>query len=61
MYKLVYNDQLYDSREEAAAARTATGRPELFDITEYTIDELEKVYMSEIYIHKNLKVQCVQW
>lgn len=42
--ELVYNDQLYASWDEAAAARDATGRPDLFDITEYRYIDLLDVY-----------------
>lgn len=42
--ELVYDDQLYASPEEASAARAATGRPDLFEITPYRYVDLLEVY-----------------
>lgn len=42
--ELVYEDKLYWSWDEANAARLATGRPELFDITKYRYIDLLDVY-----------------
>ena len=42
--EVVYNDQVYKSEEEAAAARIATGRPDLFDVSWYTMPDLEEIY-----------------
>ena len=54
--ELVYNDQLYATEEEAEAAREATGRPDLFDITWYTLADLEDVYANAVTILDNLVV-----
>ena len=54
--ELVYNDQLYLTEEAADAAREATGRPELFDITWYSRMDLEETYNTEISIDEHLKV-----
>lgn len=56
--ELVYNDQLYATEEEAATAREATGRPDLFDITWYSKLDLEEVYNMLVIIDKHLKVHC---
>ena len=58
--ELVYNDQLYNSWEEANAARLLIGRPELFDITKYGELDLEKeVYNHPIIISNDLKVHMI--
>ena len=54
--ELVYNDQLYATEEEAEAAREATGRPDLFDITWYTPLDLDEVYGRTVTILDNLIV-----
>ena len=54
--ELVYNDQLYSSEEEAAAAREATGRPDLFDITWYSSLDLDEVYGATVNISDDLLV-----
>jgi len=54
--ELVYNDQLYASEEEAAAAREQTGREDLFDINWYGIKDLEEIYNGEVTITPELKV-----
>lgn len=57
--ELVYNDQLYKSWDEANTARVETGRPELFDITEYRLVDLEDVYDSKVQITNDLHVLMV--
>ena len=54
--ELVYNDQLYATEKEAEAAREATGRPDLFDITWYTPLDLDEVYGRTVTILDNLIV-----
>lgn len=54
--ELVYNDQLYSTEEEAAAAREKTGNPILFDVTWYTILDLEDIYHKDITISDELVV-----
>ena len=54
--ELVYNDQLYATEEDAYAAREATGRPELFDITWYTPMDLDEIYSHPVTILDNLIV-----
>lgn len=54
--ELVYNDQLYMTEEEAEAAREATGRPDLFDITWYGMKDLEEIYSANIHISQNLAI-----
>ena len=54
--ELVYNDQLYLTEEAAVAAREATGRPDLFDITWYTPLDLDEVYSRHVTILDNLMV-----
>ena len=54
--ELVYNDQLYATEEEAYAAREATGRPDLFDVTWYTQLDLDDVYSHHVTILDNLIV-----
>ncbi len=56
--ELVYNDQLYASWEEALDARKATGRPDLFDVTEYRYIDLLEVYgVSQLEIDDKLRVR----
>lgn len=55
--ELVYNDQLYMTKEEAEAAREATGRPDLFDVTWYGEKDLEDVYMTKVKIDEDLIVR----
>lgn len=55
-YELVYNDQLYATEEEAYAAREATGRPDLFDVTCYTPSDLDDIYLHCVTILDNLIV-----
>lgn len=58
--ELVYNDQLYATEEEAEAAREATGRPDLFDINWYTINDLEDdIYTCAFEIQDDLKVHLL--
>ena len=54
--ELVYNDQLYATEEDAYAAREATGRPDLFDVTWYTPLDLDEVYCHHVTILDNLTV-----
>ena len=54
--ELVYNDQLYSTEEEANAAREATGRPDLFDVTWYTPLDLDDIYLHRVTILDNLIV-----
>ena len=54
--ELVYNDQLYATEEEAYAAREATGRPDLFDVTWYTRLDLDDIYLHRVTILDNLIV-----
>ena len=54
--ELVYNDQLYATEEEAYAAREATGRPDLFDVTWYTQLDLDDIYLHRVTILDNLIV-----
>ena len=54
--ELVYNDQLYRTEEAAEAARASTQRPDLFDITWYTIKDLEEVFAHPVEINDDLKV-----
>lgn len=54
--ELVYNDQLYATEEEAYAAREATGRPDLFDVTWYTPLDLDDIYCHPVTILDNLIV-----
>ena len=54
--ELVYNDQLYATEEEAVAARKATGREDLFDVTWYGIPDLEDTYNGPVVIDENLRV-----
>ena len=54
--ELVYNDQLYATEEEAYAAREATGRPDLFDVTWYTPLDLDDIYCHRVTILDNLIV-----
>jgi hypothetical protein len=54
--ELVYNDQLYPTEEAAEAAREATGRPDLFDITWYTPLDLDDIYSHHVTILDNLMV-----
>ena len=54
--ELVYNDQLYATEEEANAAREATGRPDLFDVTWYTPLDLDDIYLHRVTILDNLIV-----
>ena len=42
--ELVYDDQLYASWDEADAARVATGKPWLFDVSKYRYVDLLEVY-----------------
>ncbi len=63
--ELVYNDQLYATEADAAAAREATKCPDLFDITWYTTADLrDTVYCLEagevLEIDKDLKVHIIQ-
>ena len=39
--ELIYDAQLYRTREEAAAARAQMSNPERFDISWYTYDEIQ--------------------
>lgn len=58
--ELVYGDQLYATEAEAEAAREATERPELFDITWYTLNDLEDdVYTVPFEIDDNLHVNLL--
>ena len=59
--ELVYNDQLYMTEEEAEAAREATGRPDLFDITWYSELDLEEAYGAKVSIDEKLRVHRAQW
>ena len=54
--ELVFGDQLYRTEDEAAAAREATGRSDLFDVSWYGIKDLEEIYFSRVEIDKNLRV-----
>lgn len=55
----VYCDKLYDTEEEATAAREETGRPDLFDITWYGIKDLEEIYNRNIEITPDLMVRVI--
>ena len=57
--ELVYRDQLYNTEEEAVAAREETGRPDLFDITWYGIKDLEEIYNGNIEITPDLVVRII--
>jgi hypothetical protein len=55
--ELVYEDQLYLTEEEAEAAARATARPELFEVTWYSIADLREVYETDpIVINDKLQV-----
>ena len=54
--ELVYGDQLYHTEDDAAAAREATGRSDLFDITWYGIKDLEDIYNGRVDIDEALRV-----
>ena len=57
--ELVYGDKLYATEEEAYAACEATGRPELFDITWYSVADLEDAYgTNDIEIDEQLRVHA---
>lgn len=55
---LVFEDQLYATEEEAAAARATMSCPECFDITPYRIIDLQDVYCGPVYVDENLRVTC---
>ena len=42
--ELIYNDKLYATEQDAEVARENTGRPDLFDITWYTLADLREVF-----------------
>lgn len=54
--RLVYNDQLYATQEEAEAARAAMEHPEWFSISTYTPDQLDNYYLHRVTILDNLIV-----
>jgi len=60
--ELVYNGQLYLTEEEAEAAKSKMRRPELFDVTWYTLQDLQDdVFDGEsIVITPSLKVEIVK-
>jgi len=60
--ELVYNGQLYLTEEEAEAAKSKMRRPELFDVTWYTLQDLQDdVFDGEsIVITPSLKVKIVE-
>ena len=55
--ELVYDDQLYATKEAAYAARAAMSRPELFDVTMYRRIDLYEVYgTTSLEIDSHLRV-----
>lgn len=54
--ELVVNDQLYLTEESALYAATATRRPDLYEVTWYTIPDLKEIYDGDIYIDSHLKI-----
>ena len=59
--ELVVDAQLYATEEEAYAAREAKAHPERYDITWYTLADLEQdVFGSKIRITPELKVEIVE-
>ena len=54
--ELVYDDQLYRTEEEAAQAARDTGRPDLFDVSWYTLADLDEMYNHPVAIDLLLKV-----
>lgn len=57
--ELVYNDQLYATETAAQAAREATDRPDLFDISWYGMADLQEIFNGEVDIDKNLLVHSI--
>ena len=60
--ELVYNGQLYLTEEEAEAARSKMRRPELFDVTWYTLRDLQDDVFdgTQIMITDDLKVEVIE-
>lgn len=61
--ELVYNDQLYLTEEEAEAARSKMRRPDLFDVTWYTLQDLQDDVFdgAQIMITDDLKVKVIEY
>lgn len=60
--ELVYNGQLYLTEEEAEAARSKMRRPDLFDVTWYTFQDLQDDVFdgAQIMITDDLKVKVIE-
>lgn len=57
--ELVYDNQLYATEAEAKAAAEETGRPDLFDVTWYTMNDLEDdIYACNFHVDEELRVIC---
>ena len=60
--ELVVDGQLYETEEEACAAREALPHPECYDVTWYTKADLERdVFMCDVEITPELKVEVPEW
>lgn len=59
--ELVCDDQLYATEEEAQAVLEKLPRPDLHEVSWYSLPDLQEIYMSEISIDDQLRVHYSQW